>query len=210
MKGDPMFLRVGWFVLISTVFLILCIGRSSALELSSLSCYGVDSGMDVAQLRATLADQGFDCRESRLPGSSDSRQLVFSKGQTQLSVLTYGPQILEIFTPEVVSNGERLGLGLDRQQVVSELGLPNSVERADEVELLYYRSGSGEFGVQLRQGKVDLFRLSPAQSSALVPLTRPYESGENVPRSAVGMCILGMALLALAQTVKMARTRLVH
>lgn len=203
-----MFARVGWFALIMVFF--FCFGRSLALELSSLSCYGVDSAMTVLRLRAVLVEQGFECRENRLAGSSDSLQLVFTRGDTQLSVLTYGPHVLEIFTPEVVAGGQSLRLGLERRQLVAQLGLPNAVERADEVELLYYRSGSGEFGVQLRHGKVDLFRLSPAQSPALTPLARSPESGGDVPRSAVGMCILGLALLAVRQTVRVAGTRFKH
>lgn len=200
-----MFSKVGWFVLLTV--LLMWFGRSSALELSSLSCYRVDSGMAVERLRAVLVGQGFECREFQLPGANDSLQLVFTRGETQLSVLTYGAQVLEIFTPEVVAGGRTLRLGLEREQLVAQLGLPNLVERADEVELLYYRSGSGEFGVQLRQGRVDLFRLSPAQSA---PLAGAYESRENLPRSGVGMCILGLAGLAVTQTVRLARARLNH
>lgn len=202
-----MFSRVGWFVLITV--LLMWLGRSSSgLELASLTCYGVDSGMAVPRLRATLVEQGFQCRETQLPGSSDSRQLVFTRGETRLSVITYGPQVLEIFATEIVYGGEHLELGMERRQLVARLGLPNSVERADEVELLYYRSGSGEFGVQLRKGRVDLFRLSPAQSYALAPVTHPFDSGESIPRSAMGMCILGLSLLAVGQSLKMARGRL--
>ncbi|MBX3172013.1 MAG: hypothetical protein KF760_31690 [Candidatus Eremiobacteraeota bacterium] len=203
-----MFPRIGVFLLIA-VFL-MCLGRSSALELSSLSCYGVNSQMTAPQLRAILNEQGFQCHEARLPGGGDSRQLVFTRGDTQLLVLTYGPQVLEIFTPEVAIRGHHLWLGMERRQLIAQLGLPNAVERADEVELLYYRSASGEFGVQMRQGKVDLFRLSPAQSPALMTLPGVHESTDTVPRSAVGMCILGLALLALSKTLHLARARFSH
>ena len=200
-----MFPRIGLFVLV-TIF-VCWFGRSSALELSSLNCYGVDSTMSVPQLCATLDEQGFVCRETRLPGSDDSRQLVFTRGETQLSVLTYGEQVLEIFTPEVSTQGKRFQLGLPRQALIAQVGLPNAVERADEVELLYYRSSSGEFGVQIRNGKVDLFCLSPAPSQTIQALGHGYDSSEDMSRSVVGMCILGLSLLAMGQMVGFARRR---
>jgi len=200
-----MFSRIGLFVLITV--LVCWFGRSSALELSSLSSYGVDSTMSVPQLCSTLDEQGFVCREALLPGSDDSRQLVFTRGDTQLSVLTYGEQVLEIFTPEVTAQGKRLHLGMPRQALVAQLGLPNAVERADEVELLYYRGSGGEFGVQIRQGKVDLFRLSPAPTQTLQALGHGHDSSEDMSRSVVGMCILGLSLLGMSHMVGFARRR---
>jgi hypothetical protein len=204
-----MFPRLGLFVLVTVFFMWL--GRSSALELASVTCYGVDSGMDVPAVRDSLLGQGFAVQENALPGSDQSRQLVFARGETRLSVLTYGEQVLEIFTPDVTFQGHELHLGMERRALVTQLGEPNEVERAGEVELLYYNGSSGELGVQLHQGRVDLFRLSPAPNvQALPPLSHPYDSSEDVSRSAVGVCILGLSLLAVGKTVSLARTRLAH
>jgi len=122
-------------------------------------------------------------------------------------VLTYGEQVLEIFTPEVSTQGKRLQLGLPRKALIDQMGLPNAVERADEVELLYYRGSGGEFGVQIRNGKVDLFRLSPAPSQTLQALGHGYDSSEDMSRRVVGMCIFGLSLLAMGWVVGLAQRR---